>query len=69
MAADIPAAAVRTFDGLLAVFGVGEEDVEALIAVVADKVIGGHAPILTESGSGVERGLLHYQPGDTIIAS
>ena len=35
-----------TGDSLLAVFGKGEENVEALVAVVADKIIGGHDLIL-----------------------
>lgn len=42
-------------DGLFAVFAVGEKNVEALVAVVADKVIGWHAVILTESAPGGER--------------
>ena len=38
-------------DSLFAVFGEGKENFEALAAVVADKVIGGHILILLESGS------------------
>jgi hypothetical protein len=33
------------------------------VAAVADKVIGGHAPILTESVPGVERGIAFHGPG------
>ena len=39
---------MRTFDGLLAVFGEGQEHVEAFVAVVTDKVIGWHEVILIE---------------------
>ena len=38
-----------------AIFAVGEEHVEALVAFVADKVISGHGYILTESRLGVQR--------------
>jgi hypothetical protein len=55
-AVHIPAAAVGARDRLFfAVFTIREEYVETLIAFVTDKVIGGHAPILTESGLGMER--------------
>jgi hypothetical protein len=47
---------MHTLDGLFAVLVVGEKNVEALVAAVADKVIGRHALILTELGSGVESG-------------
>ena len=40
--------------GLLAVFAEGQEYVESFLAFVADKVIGRHSPILTESGPGEE---------------
>jgi hypothetical protein len=39
---------VGAFDRLFAVFGEGQEHVKALVAVVADKVIGWHGVILTE---------------------
>src|SRR6266516_6910154 len=52
-AAHILAATVCAGDGLFTVFAVGEEHVEALIAVIADEVVGGHDSILTESGSDV----------------
>jgi hypothetical protein len=40
---------VGAFDRLFAVFGEGQEHVKALVAVVADKVIGWHGDILTEN--------------------
>src|SRR6185503_15965866 len=54
-AAHVFASTLRANDSLFAVFAEGEENVEALRAVVADKVIGGHIYILTESGADVER--------------
>src|SRR3546814_11085639 len=54
-AAYILAPAVRAGDFLFAVFVEGEENIEALVAVVADKIIGWHNLILTESRVGVER--------------
>lgn len=61
-------------DSLFAIFIVGEENVETLIAIVADKVIVRHTPILTESGEAGERlKLLFLQItlsyGDTITMS
>ena len=54
-ATDIFAVAVCTFDGFLSIFGKGEECVKALVTVVADKVIGWHKVILTESSKDGER--------------
>jgi hypothetical protein len=45
---------MRAGDFLPAVFGEGQEHVEAFVAVVTDKIISRHGCILTESGSGGE---------------
>lgn len=45
---------MRAVDGFLAVFAEGHEHVKALVAGVADKVIGWHESILTETSPGVE---------------
>ena len=59
---------MRALHSLLAIFAEGQEYIEALGAVVADKVVGGHKAIVTESGAGVERDVifgygLHRQYG------
>src|SRR5688572_22103410 len=54
--AHVFAFAVRAGDSLFTVFAEAEENLKALAAVVADKVISWHIPILTESGASVERG-------------
>lgn len=45
---------MRTGDALFAIFAEGHEHVEALVTVVADKVISRHKAILAASGNGGE---------------
>ena len=47
--------AVRAGDSLFTILAEGEKNVEALAAVITDKVISRHIPILTESGEGGEK--------------
>lgn len=49
------------FDLLFVILGEGQEGVEALVAVVADKIVGWHEDILTESDLVVERDALYFQ--------